>query len=256
MTTWDPHLYMKFAGERTQPALDLATRIPLAHPQSIMDLGCGVGNSTTILHNRWPDAKITGLDSSDAMLEEANKKNPKIDWLKANIASWKPQNCYDLIFSNAALQWVPNHDRLFCNLLRYVNHSGFLAVQMPYHYTSQLHKIIIEISHKSQWTKRLEGARKALTSHTPSFYYDLLHSNCSQIDLWQTDYYHIMESPKAILEWISGTGLRPYLEALGNDNDRRKFKALILEEYRQAYPRRKDGMVLFPFSRLFLLLRK
>ncbi len=256
MITWDPHLYMKFAGERTQPALDLTSRIPLGQPQSIIDIGCGVGNSTTILRNRWPNAEITGLDNSDAMLEAANKRNPEIHWLKADIASWKPQSCYDLIFSNAALQWVPNHESLFCNLLGYVNHSGFLAVQMPYHYTSQLHKIIIEISHQSQWTKRLEGARKALTSHKPSFYYDLLHSKCSQIDLWQTNYYHVMERPEAILEWISGTGLRPYLEALGNDNDRRNFKAVILEEYRQAYPRRKDGKVLFPFSRLFLLLRK
>lgn len=256
MIAWDPQLYMKYGNERTQPSIDLTSRIPLRDPQHIVDLGCGAGNSTAILHNRWPKANITGLDSSNAMLDEAQKKFPGLHWVKADIGNWKPESSYDLIFSNAVLQWIPNHDVLFKNLLEYVNDSGYLAVQIPYHYTSRLHQIIIEVSHYQQWTRYLDEARNALTSHKPEFYYDLLHSACSQIDIWQTDYFHVMESVEAILEWISGTGLRPYLEAINNEKDRKVFKALILDGYRQTYHRRKDGKVLFPFSRLFILIRK
>ena len=256
MINWDPQLYMKYGNERTQPSIDLTSRIPLINPQTIVDLGCGSGNSTAILRKRWPEADISGLDSSAAMLGEAQKKFPSLRWIEADIGNWRPEGSYDLIFSNAALQWVPNHDELFSNLLSSVNDSGCLAVQVPYHYTSRLHQIIIEVSHDSRWTRQLDRARNALTSHTPAFYYDLLHSNCSRIDIWQTDYYHIMESPEDILEWISGTGLRPYLDALNNESERNDFKALILNGYREAYPRRKDGKVLFPFSRLFLLLHK
>ena len=256
MIHWDPQLYMKYGNERTQPSKDLTARIPLKNPQHIIDLGCGTGNSTAILRNRWPKADITGLDSSKTMLDEAEKKFPELRWVKADISNWKPERNFDLIFSNATLQWIPNHAELFCNILDYVNSSGYLAVQVPYHYTSRLHQIIIEVSHYQQWTRKMGEARSALTSHTPEFYYDFLQSVCSQVEIWQTDYFHIMESAEAILEWISGTGLRPYIKALRSKEEQNDFKKLILAEYRKAYPKRKDGKVLFPFSRLFLLLRK
>lgn len=253
MPTWDADLYLRFANERTQPSLDLIARIGLAHPQRIVDLGCGPGNSTEKLRQRWPDAEITGLDNSAAMIAAATKSYPNEKWALADISTWTTEVPYDLVFSNAALQWVTDHARLFPHLFAQVAAGGALAVQMPAHADSPLRLVVDEVADDPEWRHLMDAPRNALTFASPSFYYDALQPDASRVELWETSYYHIVESPRAIVEWFRGTGLRPYLEALETEEQRQRFEQLLLAGYTQAYPRQRDGRVLFPFRRLFVL---
>lgn len=253
MPQWDPHLYLQFATERTQPAVDLIARIRLPHPARIIDLGCGPGNSTAMLRQRWPDAHIIGLDNSPEMLAVAAQNAPSEEWLLDDAASWHSEQPFDLVFSNAALQWVPDHQMLFPRLIGQVASDGALAVQVPAHYDSPLHHVALEVAQAAPWRHRLERPSHALTHHVPAFYYRALRPNAAQIDIWETEYYHVVEQPEAIVTWFRGTGLRPFLEALETDQQRSDFEQMVLEGYRQAYPRQPDGRVLFPFRRLFMV---
>lgn len=253
MPVWDATQYLKFANERTQPSLDLIHRIALPSPARIIDLGCGPGNSTAALWGRWPEAEITGLDSSPEMIAAARRDHPERTWLLDDVATWEAERPYDLVFSNAVLQWVPNHEAVFPHLLRQVAEGGAFAAQMPYHYESPLQLHMIEVSRDPAWAERTAAARSALIRLPPGFYYDLLRPLASRLDLWITEYHHVMEGPEGIVEWFRGTGMRPYLQALANDGERRRFESLLLERYTAAYPRERDGKVLFPFRRLFMV---
>ena len=253
MPTWDPDLYLRFANERTQPTIDLVARLGEIRPGTIIDLGCGPGNSTAILLKRFPEAKIVGLDNSDEMIEQARAALPLIDWIHADVRIWKPDYQFDLIFSNAALQWVPDHARLFPQLMGWLNPAGLLAVQMPLHYDSPLQQIIQKIARDPSWAHRMDGPLNALTRHPSGFYHDILSGLSTHIDIWQTEYFHQLESPQAIVDWIRGTGLRPFLEALTTEAERQQFEEAVLAGTTAAYPRQKDGRVLFPFKRQFLI---
>jgi len=244
---------MQFAKERTQPALDLIHRISLQAPRQIIDLGCGPGNSTEALRRRWPDAAITGLDSSPAMIETARKTYPGGAWLVADARSWRAEDPVDLVFSNAMLQWLPDHASVCSHLLEQVKPGGALAIQAPAHYSMPLHSEIVAVSREPTWNERLEGARTALTNHPASFYYDVLHSLTSHLDLWETTYYHIVSGPEAVLQWFRATGLRPFLEALSSEEERGRFEQMLLERYQKSYPRRASGQTLFAFRRLFFV---
>src|SRR5579872_4717671 len=171
---WDAGLYLKFAGERTQPSIDLIRRIQLDHPQRIIDIGCGPGNSTEPLWKRWPEATVVGLDRSPQMIEAARKMYPERTWLLGDARSWKATEPFDLVFSNATLQWVPDHAAVCRQIFEQVSSGGALAVQMPAHYESPLHSEIVAVSRHPIWTDRMESARNALTKHPASFYYDTL----------------------------------------------------------------------------------
>jgi trans-aconitate 2-methyltransferase len=253
MPTWDTSQYLKFAGERTQPAIDLVSKISASNPRRIIDLGCGPGNSTAILRQRWPEADITGLDSSGEMIATAAKTYPGCKWIEGNAATWTAAKPFDLVFSNAALQWCANHTELFPHLLRQVRGEGVMAVQMPAHFQSPVHQFILEIAKDSTWQHLMREAVHAIAVARPSFYYDLLQPQTSRLDIWETEYIHVLESPLAILEWIRGTGLRPFLEALENEEQRNRFQEILLARLAAAYPRQKDGRVLFPFRRLFIV---
>lgn len=253
MPTWDANLYLRFANERTQPSLDLIARINVANPQRIIDLGCGPGNSTAMLRGRWPEADITGLDNSTEMIAAASKSYPQEKWILADIASWVADEPHDIVFSNAALHWLPDHAVLFPRLLGQVADGGALAVQMPAHYALPIHQIALEVANDPEWRHRMDEAINAITKESPSFYYEVLQPVASHVDIWETLYYHIMESPQAIVDWFRGTGLRPFLEALETDAQRQRFEQMMLEGFTQAYPRQKDERVLFPFRRLFLV---
>ncbi len=253
MPEWDPHLYLQFGSERTQPSIDLVSRVPLANPGRVIDLGCGPGNSTRILRDRWPSAKIAGLDGSGAMITQAQESTPDLEWFLCDIDDWQPAHEYDLIFSNAALQWLPRHGELFARLAGYLPPSGVLAVQLPYHYDSPLHQVVEEVSRDSAWSDRMDSARGVLTHHPSGFYYDVLQPLCSSVQIWETEYLHNMESPAAILDWIRGTGLRPFLESLQSDDERAEFERQVLDGYTKAFPKQKDGRVLFPFRRQFFV---
>jgi trans-aconitate 2-methyltransferase len=256
MAEWDAELYLKFAGERTQPSIDLIQRIKLTAPRTIVDLGCGPGNSTEALQRRWPEAKITGVDSSPRMIEAARKAYPDGFWELADAATWTAHEPVDLVFSNAMFQWLPDHVTLCRHLFGQLAPGGALAVQMPAHHDSPVHREMLEVSKDAAWRDRMEDARAALTRKPPSLYYDTLAPEAAQLDVWETIYYHVLAGPEAILEWFRGTGLRPFLESLNSNPERLRFEQLLLERYNASYPRQPDGQVLFPFRRLFFIAHR
>jgi trans-aconitate 2-methyltransferase len=253
MPQWDAGQYLKFNLERTQPVRDLLHRLRLAQPRRIVDLGCGPGNSTEVLRTHWTGSLVVGLDSSPDMIAQARQTFPDCAWQIADAAHWQAEQPYDLVFSNAMLQWLSNHEELCPRLLEQVAPSGALAVQAPAHYDSPLHREIIDVSCDLRWSDRMAGARRAMTNHPPEFYYDILRSRASRIDLWETTYYHVLAGPEEVLEWFRGSGLRPFLEALSSAEERRVFEEILLERYRVSYPVRKNGDILFPFKRLFFV---
>ncbi len=247
---------MLFGNERTQPSIDLTHRIPLPNPSRIIDLGCGTGNSTATLRQRWPAARIEGLDSSPTMIEQAKTESPNHDWILADISNWSPKFKYDLIFSNATLQWIPNHDTLLPRLLNHLTDSGLLAVQIPYRINSLVHQLIADVSNGPLWPVDLEQGRSALTNYEIGFYYDTLSPRCAALEIWTTQYIHVMADHEAILQWVSGTGLRPYLDALPSGEWRERFKSAVLDAFKLNFPKQRDGRVLLPFNRLFFIARK
>jgi trans-aconitate 2-methyltransferase len=251
--SWDAELYMRFGDQRTRPAIDLADRIDVAAPRRIIDLGCGPGNSVQVLAERFPTARITGLDSSEKMIAKAREDFPQGEWLLGSIEGWHAEEPYDLVFSNAALQWIPNHEALVRRLFAQVAEGGALAFQIPRHVDSPLRRAILEISRDAEWTERMDDARGALTMESPAYYYDALAETASSLDIWQTEYDHVMDDAQAIVEWIKSTGLRPFLGALESDAEEHRFVAMVSERVRAEYPRRVDGKVIFPFNRLFVV---
>lgn len=257
---WNPDQYLRFADERTQPARDLAARVRLTAPNPrIIDLGCGPGNSTAVLRERWPAAReLTGLDSSETMLTAARADQPAGDWRPGDAATWVDATGegYDLVFSNAALQWVPDHDTLFPRLLQQVRPGGggALAVQVPARAYTALQKVIVEIADSEPgWRERTQAARGAIRVASPQVYYDLLAPQAARIEIWETRYHHVLEHAGAIIDWLRSTGLRPYFEALETDADRARFEARLRVGAAEAYPAQADGRVRFPFGRLFII---
>ena len=253
MPNWNADLYLQFANERTQPSIDLTARIQLEHPRRVIDLGCGPGNSTAVIRTRWPDAEITGLDNSPAMIAKARGDFPSDRWQLGEIPAWRPDRPFNLVFSNAALHWVPDHAAVVPHLFAQVAPGGALAVQMPAHVESPVHRAILEIADDAEWRAQTGAAKGLVRVEPPGFYYDLLCRDAAHIDLWVTTYQHVMSGPEAIVDWIRGTGLRPFLESLRNDEQRERFVARLLQRVSVEYPRRADGSLLFPFRRLFFV---
>jgi len=256
MPAWDAGLYLQFANERARPAADLIARIALRGSSQIADVGCGPGNSARMLHARWPEATITGVDNSAEMLAEASAAHPDWKWIQADAATWKSEQRFDLVFSNAALHWLPDHAGLFPRLFEMVSPGGALAVQMPANFHAPSHRIMGEVAQDPRWRDALENASAGIGVEPLSFYYDLLQARAALLDLWETEYLHILDGPDAILEWIRGTGMRPYLQALADDQQRKQFQEMCLERLRAAYPRQASGKVLFPFRRVFVIAYK
>ena len=253
MPTWNPAQYLKFDEERTRPCRDIASRIQLHEPKRVIDLGCGPGNSTQVLVEKWPGAEVTGLDRSEQMIRSAREKYPQQKWEMGSIDMWKTALPYDLVFSNAALQWVPDHPRVMPHLLRQVAPGGVLAFQVPANLGAPAHELMRHVAESPAWKSSFPGTIREWHVHDPAFYYDALIGDASHLDLWTTEYFHVLDGPAAIVEWYKGTGLRPFLEGLSNESDREKFLADYLREIEGAFPRRADGRVLFPFLRFFVI---
>jgi len=250
MPEWDSAQYLKFNDERTQPCRDLAARVALASPANIVDLGCGPGNSTEVVAARWPEARITGVDSSSAMIASAREKHPSWRWVTEDIEEWAHGGeSYDVVFSNAALQWVSDHARVFPQLLERVAPRGALAVQMPGNWDGPAHRLMREVAGRFG----IAGKVREWFTHEPEFYYDALAAGSTRVDVWTTEYLHVMADAEAIVEWYKGTGMRPFLEALPNEDARDRFAAEYLEAIRSEYRARPDGRVLFPFRRVFVV---
>jgi|SRR5689334_5886840 trans-aconitate 2-methyltransferase len=253
MPDWDPNLYLKFSDQRARPAGDLISEIRLENPDSIIDLGCGTGNSTEQLHRRWRNAKITGVDSSGSMLAHARENHPDWQWLQTSIEDWKPQTKYNLVFSNAALHWVADHGTLFPRLLSHVAAGGALAVQMPNNFHSPAHRAIHHVAAEPQWSAALAGASENTFVQPPLFYYEALRRHATAINIWETEYLQIMEGPRAVLEWMRSTAMRPWLVRLPNDAQRHQFEEMCYQEIEKAYPANDQGQVIFPYKRMFLI---
>ncbi|HVH80942.1 MAG TPA: trans-aconitate 2-methyltransferase, partial [Stellaceae bacterium] len=242
---WDARQYLRFSDARTLPALDLLARIGIKAPRRIVDLGCGPGNSTSPLKARWPEAEVTGVDSSDELLAAARRDHTDIAFAKADIASWTADEPCDVVFANASLQWVGDHEQLMPRLFEQVTPGGVLAVQMPRNHDFATHRLMREVAAEGTWRDRLEGARDASPVKAPEFYYDLLAPRSAAFTIWETNYIQIMDGVPAIISWLHGTGLRPFLARL-TDAERPvfldRYSALLSEEYKQQ----TDGKILLP----------
>jgi trans-aconitate 2-methyltransferase len=249
---WDPAQYLKFAGHRLRPALDLLNRIDLSAPSAVYDLGAGTGNVTRLLRARWPDAAITGVDDSAEMLAKAAAESPDITWQQADLATWRPSRPADLIFSNAALHWLPDHAKLFPALLAGLAPGGVLAVQIPRNFSAPSHTSIGEAARSGPWRAKLEPLLRPAPVAEPDVYYGLLASTAASLDMWETEYVQILEGDDPVKEWVKGTWLRPLLDALSG-HERDDFENAYAALVARAYPKRADGRTLFPFRRLFIL---
>ncbi|HEY8423308.1 MAG TPA: trans-aconitate 2-methyltransferase [Clostridia bacterium] len=250
---WNSQQYLKFAAERTQPAVDLANRINLKNSKKILDAGCGPGNSTQVLYEKYPETYILGVDNSPQMIDAAKKNYPYMDFKICDIAKDLNQldNDFDIVFSNACIQWVPDHDRLLKNLIGLLNPGGVLAVQIPINFDEPIHIIIQQTAALPEWKEYFPQSTKRNVLK-PSEYYDILSDISREFYIWETIYYHAMKSHNDILEWYKGTGLRPYLSVLP-ENKKAEFENQIMERLIQAYPKQKNGDVIFRFPRLFFI---
>ena len=251
MSDWQPELYMQFKSERTQPSIDLVSKLDQVGPKAIIDIGCGPGNSTQILANRWPKAKIMGIDSSASMIEKAKQDYPNQEWEIANALTYESARKFDIVFSNAVIQWIPNHEDLLIKFHDLLSKDGVLAVQIPQFWDMPLGKIIDNIANDTRWKDHTDGVSNLFTIKDSSFYYDILSHLFNSVEIWETHYHHILENHVSILEMIRTTGLKPYLERLANDSDKQEFEDAVLTEIKNAYPIQKNGKVLLPFNRLF-----
>ncbi|MEV0277696.1 trans-aconitate 2-methyltransferase [Streptomyces sp. NPDC050610] len=264
--TWDPQQYLRHASHRTRPFHDLLARIPdlpaAGRPARIADLGCGPGNVTALIADRWPDAHITGLDSSAEMLAEAaSREGPTaggghLDFAPADAHDWTPDEPYDLIVSNAALQWVPNHPDSFETWVDALHPGGTLAFQVPGNFTSPSHAILGELCDAPQWRERLDGhGRRFVHILDPADYLERLTGLGCDVDAWETSYVQLLAGADPVLDWVKGTALRPVLTALeGDDEATEEFLAEYRDLLRKAYPTGPHGTV-FPFRRIFVVAR-
>jgi len=249
--TWSAKQYTMFEQQRTRPVRDLVAAIPDTEVHSAVDLGCGPGNSTEVLAERFPDAHVTGMDSSVDMLADARKRLPALNFELADIGAWQPPQSFDVILANASLQWLPDHATLYPHLVSQLAPGGTLAVQTPDNLDEPAHRLAREVATDGPWAAKI-GAVRHNERHTASYYYELLSQHCSTVDIWRTTYLHPLANHAAVVEWFKGSALRPFLAALTDSE-----KAAFLQQYQaritQAYPALADGTVLLPFPRLFII---
>jgi trans-aconitate 2-methyltransferase len=250
--TWSPERYLAFGDERTRPAVDLLARVSLAGPARVADLGCGPGNSTRLLCERWPEADLVGIDSSAAMLAKAEDSGLQARWLESDIAAWTPDAPFDLLFSNAALHWLPDHASLLPRLLGHLRPGGVLAIQMPRNFTAPSHTLLREVASAGPGAESLAPRLSQEPVAASEWYHDLLAPLTAALDIWQTEYLHVLDGDDPVLNWVRGTALRPVIAALAPEEQAR-FEAEYARRLRVAYPKRPDGRTLFPFRRLFIV---
>jgi trans-aconitate 2-methyltransferase len=255
--TWSAKQYVTFENERTRPVRDLLAAVPAIAARSVVDIGCGPANSTELLAARFPDAAVTGLDSSANMIEAARERLPRISFELADIEAWNNPGPFDVILANAVLQWVPNHATLLPKLLAKLAPGGSLAIQMPDNLDEPAHRLMRETAANGPWAGKLAEAAQARTSrHDAEWYYRELRPACTTLDVWRTTYFHpLAGGAAAVVEWFKGSGLRPFLDPL-DEAERQAFIAQYQAEVAKAHPAQPDGSVLLPFPRLFIVATK
>jgi trans-aconitate 2-methyltransferase len=252
---WNPQQYLKFSGHRLRPAVDLLMRIPDLPVRSVADLGAGAGNVTKLLRERWPDAAVVGIEGSAEMVAAGRKAAPDVEWLHHNLESWRAARKHDVIYSNAALHWLPDHEILFPSLMESVEPGGILAVQMPRNFEAPSHLLIAETALNGRWRNRVQHLITPPPVSEPGFYHSLLAPSSENVDIWETEYLQVLEGENPVKEWTKGTWLTRYLDAL-EGADKAGFEAAYGERVARAYPRNSRGQTLFPFRRLFIVAQR
>jgi len=251
---WSAEQYVRFEDERTRPVRDLIARIPQIEARTAVDLGCGPGNSTELLAERFPGATVIGIDDSANMLEAARKRLPDTRFELEDIAAWsRGEGQVDVILANASIHWLPDHDVLVPALLRRLAPGGALAVQIPHNLYEPAHRHMRDVAMQARWVDRLGAvARPPDGQYEPDLYYDLLRGAGAEVDIWKTIYHHVMPDVAAVVEWFKGSALPPFLAPL-SEVERADFLAIYKDTITPDYPTRADGTVLLPFPRLFFV---
>lgn len=259
MPRWDACQYLKFENQRTRPARDLLAGVELDSPGRVADLGCGPANSTELLVNRFPEAQIVGIDNSSEMIAQARQRLPDVRFVVGDIGAvppspagaWRDEGPFDLLYANASLQWLPDHDQLLPSLLSLLAPGGTLAIQMPDNLGEPSHALMREVAGAGPWSARLAGVERFRRGPVAA-YYDMLIPHARRVDIWHTVYQHPLDGVEAIIEWVKGTGLMPFLQPL-DASEQALFLAEYAEKLAEHYPARADGKVLFAFPRLFIV---
>lgn len=258
MSDWDSKQYLKFKAQRTQPSIDLAARLTdyVSAPREVIDLGCGPGNSTRVLKNRFPNAHIIGADSSENMISKAREDNPDLEFRTLDITGdlTNLYSRFDIIFSNACLNWVPDHHKIIPKIFGLLSSGGVFAVQIPMNFDEPVHQIIAGIVASEKWCDKIPEKRIFHTLTIPK-YFDILSGLTNDFEIWQTIYCHRMPSIESIVEWYRSTGMRTYLACL-SEGDGEEFIADVSAELEREYPKQANGEIIFRFPRFFFIARK
>jgi len=254
---WNPELYLRYAVYRARPADDLLPRLALKVPGDIYDLGCGPGTLTKRIKDKWPDRRVTGIDASPDMLADARKKfgDADIAWTQGDIATWRAPTPAALVFANASLHWVADHVNLIPRLFSFVALGGVLAFQVPWSARALYGKCIAELIAAPRWRAKVGHIEPHEEPLDEGAYYDLLCDDALSIDIWHTNYAHVLEGEAPAADWVRSTGLVPFLSALPEE-DHPAFVADYAAITNRVYPRQKDGRVLFTMMRLFVVAEK
>lgn len=253
--TWDPDRYLAYADERGRPFVDLLARVPAETPKVVVDLGCGPGNLTALLADRWPGADITGVDSSVEMIQAAREVDG-VTWEVADLRDWARRDGLapvDVLISNATLQWLPDHLELLPRLVDRVAPGGWFAFQVPGNFGEPSHTLRTDIADRAPYAEHVRDAAVP-ASHEPADYLHVLLDLGCQVDVWETTYVHVLTGADPVFDWVSGTGARPTLQALPEglrEDFEDEFRALL----REAYPADPSGRVVMPFRRIFVVAR-
>lgn len=253
MPSWDPAVYERYKTYRDRPALDLMVQLPERDFGEIWDLGCGAGEHAALLKRRHPEARVRGLDSSPDMLARARGRDADVEWVLAGVEDFAPETPPDLIFTNAALQWLPGHAALFPKLAGLLAPGGVFACQMPMAWETEHHRILRETAEEGPWASLTAAAHRINPTPPLDAYYGWLSSACGEVDIWTTTYLHVLEGEDPVVDWMAGTALRPYLDALAGSPQREPFLDAFRARIAAAFPPREDGATLFPFPRLFMV---
>lgn len=255
---WDPAKYVEFGNHRDRPYFDLTARIHADDPHHVVDLGCGPGNLTATLAERWPGAEVVGIDSSAEMLRQAEDhaaQYANLSFALRNIAEWMPSDLTDVVVTNAALQWVPGHTALLAGWLEALRPGGWFALQVPGNFGSPSHALMRQLAESGRWKEALDGVlRHDDAVAEPAEYLNIMLDAGCDADAWETTYQQVLQGPDPVLEWVRGAGLRPVLAALAPE-EAAGFEAEYSALLRDAYPATAHGTV-FPFRRTFAVARK
>lgn len=253
--SWNSDTYLRFQQERTQPSKDLAAAIKLSSPKRIIDIGCGPGNSTAVLKEKYPNAEVIGVDNSENMLQKARDSHHDISFVYHDVSKGfdslkEKAEGFDVVFSNACIQWVPDHKKLIPNMLSLLKKGGIMAVQVPLTERQPMHKALNEIAKKGKWQGRFPDLGSYHTL-SPEEYYDILSQNSAYFRMWETTYYHRLSGIEGVVDWYRGSALRPYLERL-DAAEQKEFETQLLEMIKDSYHVQQNGEIIFRFPRLFI----